>query len=299
VLGINQLTTGLFLALERFAQKSFAEAERERLIAERLLPHLPVYEILSTLRLYQDWNGDVLKRIEPAFPAGNSAFVALREDSDARQRYLPLFQQELLRRHGVNVNDFFTDGFFIPDILPTLRPDLAVLLQADLANTAIDQLLDHVSGRIDDQWRKQTTRLLQQPRQIQQWRSSIWDVMGDSIYQRVQSFTELATALYAFAANRSITPAPTSVREAKLSPKLSSFFRTARADDEMRNFLLGAMEYLGSFTEGNLEVPVSIIRAMNDVERLAQIEESALPAEKQDVLRHCLLQIARLAGENG
>ena len=144
VLGVNQLTTGLFRALERFAQKSFAEAERERLIAERLLPHLPVYEILNTLRLYQDWPGDVLKRIEPAFPAGNSAFVALREDSDARQRYLPLFQQELLRRHGVNVNDFFTDGVFIPDILPTLRPDLAVLLQADLSNTSIDQLLDQV-----------------------------------------------------------------------------------------------------------------------------------------------------------
>ncbi len=302
VLGVNQLTTGLFRALERFAQKSFAEAERERLIAERLLPHLPVYEILNTLRLYQDWPGDVLKRIEPAFPAGNSAFVALREDSDARQRYLPLFQQELLRRHGVNVNDFFTDGVFIPDILPALRPDLAVLLQADLANTSIDPLLDQVAqaGRIDDEWRRQVTRLLQQPRQIQQWRSIIWDVMGDSLYQRVQSFTELATALYAFSANRPVAaPAAAAMREAKLSPALSGFFRTARADDEMRSFLLGALEYLGSFAEGNIEVPVAIIRAMNDVERLAQIEESALPPEKQDVLRHCLLQIARLAGENG
>jgi hypothetical protein len=141
--------------------------------------------------------------------------------------------------------------------------------------------------------------LLQQPLQITRWRSIIWDVMGDSITQRVQSFTELATALYAFSANRSITAAPLSAREAKLSPKLSSFFRSARADDEMRNFLLGALEYLGSVTEGNIEVPVAIIRAMNDVERLAQIEESALPAEKQDVLRHCLLQIARLTGENG
>ena len=35
---------------------------------------------------------------------------------------------------------------------------------------------------------------------------------------------------------------------------------------------------------------------MNDVERLAQIEESALPAEKQDALSYCLLQTARLAG---
>jgi hypothetical protein len=48
-----------------------------------------------------------------------------------------------------------------------------------------------------------------------------------------------------------------------------------------------------------LQVLVSIIRAMNDVKRIAQIEESALPLEKQDVIRYCTLQIARLAGENG
>ena len=67
----------------------------------------------------------------------------------------------------------------------------------------------------------------------------------------------------------------------------------------MRPYLVGAMEYLNSFAEGNIEVPVSIIRAMNDVERIAQMEESALTVEKQDVIRCCMLQIARLAGENG
>ena len=132
VLGINQLTTGLFRALERFAQKVFVEAERERLIAERLLPHLPVYEILNTVRIYQDWKGEFLKDIEGAFPAGNSAFMALREDNSSMARYLPLFQQELLRRHGVSINDFFVNGIFIPELIPTLRPDLAVLLQRNL-----------------------------------------------------------------------------------------------------------------------------------------------------------------------
>jgi hypothetical protein len=88
-------------------------------------------------------------------------------------------------------------------------------------------------------------------------------------------------------------------RGTKLSPALTEFFRTARADDEMRHFLIGAIEYLSSFTDGDIEVPVSIIRAMNDVERIAQIEESALPPEKQDIVRFCTLQIARLAGENG
>ncbi len=238
VLGVNQLTTGLFRALERFAQKAFVPAEQERMIAERLLPHLPVYEILNTLRVYQDRKGEFLRTIETAFPAGNSAFVALREDNDALQRYLPLFQQELLRCHGVNVNEFFTNGVFIPDLLPTLRPDLAVLLQKDLFNTDIDILLEHVSGTIADDWRAEVSRLLQVPQQIHYWRSIIWDVFGESIYQRVRSFAELAIALYSFAATRSFSATPPTIRGAKLSPILAGFFRTARADDEMRDFLM-------------------------------------------------------------
>ena len=299
VLGINQLTTGLFRALERFAHKNFAEAERERMIAERLLPTLPVYEILNTLRIYQDWRGKYLNRIETAFPAGNSAFVALREDSDALHHYLPLFQQELLRRHGVDVNDFFVNEVFIPNLLPTLRPDLAVLLQENLFNTDIDTFLQPISGRVSDEWQVEVEKLLELPTQIAHWRAMIWDVMGDSIFQWVQSFAELATALYAFSTSRTLNASPVLERGTKLSPALAEFFRTARADDEMRHFLIGAIEYLSSFTEGDIEVPVSIIRAMNDVERIAQIEESALSPEKQEVVRYCTLQIARLAGENG
>lgn len=303
VLGVNQLTTGLFHALERFAQKTFVEAEQERMIAERLLPHLPVYEILSTLRIYHDRQEEFLRTIETAFPAGNSAFVALREDNDALQRYLPLFQQELLRGHGVNVSEFFNEGVFIPDLLPTLRPDLAVLLQKDLFNTDSDVLLDGVSGTVPDDWRAEVTRLLQVPRQIHYWRAIIWDVIGESIYQRVQSFAELATALYSFAPSGApsgvLSAAPAAARRARLSPELAGFFRSARADDEMRDLLVGAIEYLNSFTASNLEMPVSIIRAMNDVERIARIEKSALPPEQQDLFRHCVLQIARLAGDNG
>jgi hypothetical protein len=36
-----------------------------------------------------------------------------------------------------------------------------------------------------------------------------------------------------------------------------------------------------------------------DVERLVRIEEQALPARQQDLLRFYLLEMARLAGENG
>ena len=299
VLGINQLTTGLFRALERFSQSNFAEAERERMVSERLLPYLPVYEILNSLRIYQDSSGEYLNRVETAIPAGNSAFVALREDNDALLNFLPLFQQELLRRHGVDVKDFFPSGIFIPDLLPTIRPDLAVLLQQDLFNTDMDRLLQPISGRVSTEWLVEVERLLQLPIQIGYYRSIIWDALGESIYHWVQSFSELATALYAFSTSRSIATSPVIASGTKLSPALAGFFRKARADDEMRHFLIGAIEYLSTFTEGAIEVPVSIIRAMNDVERIAEIEESALPIEKQDVIRYSTIQIARLAGENG
>ncbi len=299
VLGINQLTTGLFRALERYAQKTFSAAERERMIAERLLPKLPIYEILHTLRIYQDWNGDILRRVDTAFPAGNSAFVALREDFDALHDFLPLLQQELLRRHGLNVSDFFNNGVFIPELLPAMRPDLAVLLQKNLFNTDLDRLLGDLEGRIEAGWREEVERLLSIPEQIHSWRVAIWEVIGDSIYQRVQSFAELATALHSLSSTHTAIGSLPAMRSTRLPETLTDFFRSTRADDEMRRFLLGTMEYLNTFIEGNIEVPISIIRAINDVERIAQIEESVLPPEKQDAIRFCLLQIARLAGENG
>lgn len=304
ILGINQLTTGLFRALDYYAQKTFPEAERQRMMAERILPNLPVYEILHTLRLYQDAPGELIRRIETAFPAGNSAFVALREDGDARQRFLPLFQQELLRRHGLNVGDFFAGEMFIPQLLPTLRPDLAVLLQKDLFNTDPQPLIKYAHGAEDAVWRDQVTQLLQIPVKIRYWRMLIWDVIGASLYQRVHSFTELATALYSLPGGSSVSSgrsfgAPQTARLPRLSSALSGFIRTARVDDEMRQFLVGAVEYLNSYTEDSIEIPVSIIRALNDVEQIALIEESALPEKSQEVLRCAVLQIARLAGENG
>ncbi len=78
VLGINQLTTGLFRALDGFLQKRFAEGDALALIEDRILPNLPVYEILHTLRLYHDAELVYLNRLEKAFPAGNSAFRSIK-----------------------------------------------------------------------------------------------------------------------------------------------------------------------------------------------------------------------------
>ena len=47
ILGINQLTTGLFRTLNAFAEKQFNYSDGITLVSERILPGLPVMEILS------------------------------------------------------------------------------------------------------------------------------------------------------------------------------------------------------------------------------------------------------------
>ena len=194
----------------------------------------------ARLRIYQDGQAEFLKRIETAFPAGNSAFVALREDNDALQRYLPLFQQELLRRHGVNVTDFFAMASSSRNSCRRCAPTWRYCCRKTCSIRDLDLLLEHVSGRIDRRpGRRKWPGCCNCPTRCATGAPIIWEVMGESVYQRVQSFSELATALYSFSAARPFTAAPAAARAARLSPALSGFFRTARADDEMRNFLIG------------------------------------------------------------
>ncbi|MCX6132458.1 MAG: pyridoxal phosphate-dependent aminotransferase [Ignavibacteriales bacterium] len=299
VLGLNQLTTGLFRALDRFRQLEFKEGDSRSLIADRLLPNLPVYEMLHTLRIYHDPELTFLKRIEPAFPAGISAFLALREDNDSLPRYVGLLQQELLRRHGLDVNDFFENGTFIRELLPTLRPDLAVLLQGDLFNTDAEKLSGGTRGSTDEQWQKDVDSLLAVPGDIRSWRAKIWDLLENPIMQRVQSFVELAVALNTLSLNQPLKNDSRTLRAMKLSSELSHFFTASNPTDDMRQFLASALNYLGAISEGMVEVPVAIVRSLKEVEKIAKIEEQALSPEKQQLLRFYMLQIARLAGENG
>jgi aspartate/methionine/tyrosine aminotransferase len=299
VLGINQLTTGLFRALDTFSRLESVEGNPETYLADRILPHLPVYEILRSLRLYHDVDETYLRAIERAFPAGNSAFLALREDLDAMERYIPLFQQELLRRHGVDVGDFFEGIRFIPDLLPTLRPDLAVLLQPDFFNTDPERLQDLIGMPVEVGWRDAVARLLAAPAEIRRWRAGAWALLESPVFQRVEAFVELAVALYSLSGRKLGPEVPLTGRPAKIPSRLDSFFRMSHADDEMRQFLAAATEYLTIASEGMVEVPANIIRAMKEVERIAAIEEQALSGDKQDRLRFYLLQIARITGENG
>jgi hypothetical protein len=298
VLGINQLTSGLFRALDSFSQKHFSEGETSSLIEDRILPNLPVYEILHTLRTYHDVDLIYLNKLEKAFPAGNSAFIALREDIDSLNKYLILFQRELLRRHGLNVTDFFDEDQFIADLLPTLRPDLAVILQQDFFNTNPEKVLSSISGHVDPKWMEETRKILVIPDQVKYFRSKIWDLLEQPVYQRVASFSELAIALHSLSSNVQTKELPFAPKKIKPSADISNFFKMS-GDDNMRQFLAAAFEYLSTVSEGMVEVPINIIRAMKEVERIIKIEELALSHKQQDLLRFYLLQIARLTGENG
>lgn len=299
VLGINQLTTGLFRALQRFSNSEFTEGQAETLIIDRILPQLPVYEILQSLRLYHDPGLSWLKEVETAFPAGSSAFLALREDNDSIPQFLGLLQQELLRRHGLDVGDFFDNGRLIPDLIPHLRPDLAVLLQPDLFNTDMEKMLESVQGPFSNTWKSSVENTMRVATEIRSWRAAIWHLLRQPIVERVQSFAELAVALHSLSSPDIARLVAGKRGQLRVSDELSHFFRSARQNDELRDFLASTLRYLSALSEGMVEVPITIIRSIKEVERIAMIEEQALSTEKQDMLRYYLLQIARVAGENG
>ncbi|HTY01669.1 MAG TPA: pyridoxal phosphate-dependent aminotransferase, partial [Bacteroidota bacterium] len=295
VLGINQLTTGLFRALHLFASKQFREGTGASLLADRVFPELPVYEILHTLRLYHDPELPHLRSMEFAFPAGNSALSALREDVDAMPEFLGQLKKELVRRHGLNVADFFEGDTFLPDLLPTMRPDLAVLLQPDIFNTEIDSLGVRIGGRIDEEWLGEMRSLLAVPAAIRSWRSKAWTLLHTPVYARVQGFIELALALF------SLSPAGSKSTSAFTSrlPKKVRASLIGQPDDSMQEFLSAALEFLTELSHQQIEVPTTVVRALHEVERILRIEEQALSERQQEELRFYILQIARLAGENG
>jgi aspartate/methionine/tyrosine aminotransferase len=297
VLGVNQLTTGLFRTIHGFLSREYPEGAANALLVDRVLPNLPVYEILQTLRLYHDVEQRYVSRLERAFPAGNSSFIALREDVDVMQEYLGLVRRELMRRQGLSVGSFFDGDEFLPELLPALRPDLAVLLQPDLFNTDPEEMFRHIGGAIDGAWKEEVRRLLAIPVAIARWREKVWTLIHDPVYTRVHSFVELAMALSTLS-NR--TPSGTVMAALRKPGRLPSIaLNGGSQEDTMKQFLGAAFEYLSGVSQQQVEVPTTVVKAMQEVERIIKIEQQPLSPRQQDELRFCLLQIARLAKENG
>ncbi len=204
----------------------------------------------------------------------------------------------MLRRHGIDVTDFFESGKFIQDLLPTLRPDLAILFQVDFFNTDPDIFFAAISGSYAPDWSIEIKKLLLMPRTIKYWRIKIWALLEDRVFSRVESFVELASALYSLSLNNNTKDLSFTPNRLKIPNDISKYFGM-QGDDNMHQFLAAAFEYLTAVSQGMVEVPINIVRAMSEVEKIIKIEEQALLPKEQDLLRFYLLQIARLTGENG
>ncbi|MFH1198127.1 MAG: aminotransferase class I/II-fold pyridoxal phosphate-dependent enzyme [bacterium] len=301
ILGINQLTTGLFRALNQFSQQDFPGGRGYQLLADKILPGLPVYEILATMRLFQDFELKSLKKFSDSFPSGNSAFTLLREDMDSFEMFAPMLQKELLRRHGINVEEFFEGDKFILELLPTLRPDLAVLLQPDFFNIEPEKVLKNVRYEIPKEWLDEFSELIIIPKKIRYWRNEIWKLLEEPVKNQVKSFVELAIALNSLSKDidmKEFSAASSSFKNNKYETSLTDLLK-GKVDDSMRQFLTAAVQYLTRLPSEMVEVPIDIVRALKDVERILQIEEQALSKNKQELLNFYLLQIARYVGDNG
>ncbi len=301
MLGINQLTTGLFRALNQFSQQEFVGGSGYLYLSDRILPRLPVYEILHTIRIFQDKELSIVQKFSDSFPAGITAFTLLREDMDSLQMFIPMFQKELLRRHGIDVSEFFKNDKFIIELLPTVRPDLAVLLQPDIFNTEAENVIHEIKYEIDKNWLDEFARLLRMPRQIRFWRRKILALLEEPVKNQVKSFVELAVALNRLSkdvdAKEFVLKSP-ALTKSKVESSLSSLLGGS-IDDSMRQFLTAAVQYLTRLPAEQVEVPVDIVRALKEVERILRIDEQALSKNKQELLNFYLAQISRYVGDNG
>jgi len=303
VLGINQLSTGLFRALREFSEAQSSPADGTELIRKQILPHLPVYDLLHTIRIYQDPSVQYAEGMTSLFSASNSSLATMREDCAAIPVFLDSLQEELLRRQGLEPAEFMIDGKFNRDLLPYFRPDLAVLLQPDLFNSELGALFQssRVLRRVPDVWTIQMERRLKQPEKIRHWRAKIWELIEVPIREQVERFVELALAIQTLTSDEQYQQtqiAGDPAQALRLGSQVTELLRDVR-DDSMRQFLAAVVQYLTQIPENVSQIPVDVIRALRDVERLIKIEEQALNEKDQQLLRFYLLQIARVAGENG
>jgi hypothetical protein len=287
--------------LSEFADALSSRGEDLHILDDRILPHLPVQDILHTLRIYHEPELHYVRKLETAFPAGNSAFLTLREDIDSLFHFIGLLQKEFLRRQGLSVSEFFEGNRIRGQLLPVLRPDIAVLIQPDLFNTNIDDVLSYIGSKVDESWSQPVQQLLELPLVVRQQRKDIWDLISLPIRQQVKSFVELALAIDKLSTGKrrkeSLLVGERAEIE-RLGVRIADLLRGA-VDDPMRQFLTSAVQYLVQVPQQMDQVPIEVLRALRDVEQIMRLEKQALGQREQDLLRFHILQMARLCGENG
>lgn len=296
ILGINQLTTGLFRAMREFIGDGPNAIAQVYKLQKDILPQLPVKDILNSLRLYHDPNFHFLKQLEAAFPPGNTALKVLNEERRVFRELLPLLQQELMRQNGLT-RLFKHREELSPEILRTIRPDLAVLLQANIFNTD--------PAFFGDASRPELAGIaaqLQQRELILNLQEQIWELLGAPITEQVKSFFELAQAIKALRSEGKISwPKSDDVSRGQISRLGGQVNRMLRdvADDSMRQFLISTVQYLLHLPETLEDIPEAVIIALRDVRKILILEEQTISPQAQHHLLFLFTNIARIAGEAG
>lgn len=307
ILGINQLSTGIFRSMREFVESGKNADEQIFKLQKEILPHLPVKDILNSLRLYQDPAFSFLQRLETAFPPGNSALKALKEEQRVMHEFLPLLQTELQRRNGLGKLSLRANGNAAPNraALRTIRPDLAVLLQPDIFNTDIQFFSGDSTTGIREPASENLLPLeneLSRRRIISTVQHEIWEFMTTPIYEQVQSFFELAQAIKALRSEGKIVSPKTNVvsrsQISRMGAEINRMLRNV-ADDSMRQFLISTVQYLLYLPETVEDIPEAVLIALRDMKKIIRLDEQALSLQDQKYLHFLFVKIARVGGESG
>lgn len=302
ILGINQLSTGFFRSMREFIGHGKNMDEQIFKLRQEVLPHLPVKDILNSLRLYHEPGLSFLKRLESAFPPGNTSLKVLHEEQRVLSEMIHYLQDELLRRNGLGMMPKSADGksCLTANALSVIRPELAVLLQPDIFNTNIEAFFDEksrVGGNLSG-----LRQELMKRKQISNIQKEIWQFLEEPLVEQVRSFFELALAIKVLRTEGKITWPKLNIvsrgQITRLGAEINRMLRNV-ADDSMRQFLISAVQYLIYLPETLEDIPEAVLIALRDVKKILGLEEQAISQLDQKYLNFMFLKIARIGGDSG
>ena len=140
------------------------------------------------------------------------------------------------------------------------------------------------------------------PQQIQHWRRQAWQLLCDPVYDQIQSFNKLAFALTALTGSQPAHAANTPLTAPEQLQQVARLVQkglTAEKDEQLKSFLESSLSLLMELRQENRLVPIGVVRVLRDLDRIVRIEQQPLTPTQQRELNFYILQMARLAGENG
>jgi hypothetical protein len=175
-----------------------------------------------------------------------------------------------------------------------------VLMQTDFMNRNADRFLESLHHIPSDRWIQTGLIELEKPSHIAYHRDAVWEIVSDSVLEKIRSFNELASALNILAGIF-----PDGGIEGHSDNSVGNLFRqvirmpSAQDDDRLKILLLEAVRMLRHVTARQTEVPVDVLRVIRDVQQIIKMEETALKPAARNLIQAHLLAVARLTGENG